>query len=344
MTSRYGRVLGCAALLLGASLAAWGQAPDATEIQFWKSAANIGTRSAYAAYLARYPLGVFAPLAGAALDKVGPGTALLAAPSPASAPGGSAAYRAKLTSYSGEPASDAFAFRIGDKFYGPGTIEVGRSGARKQILIPNGEWVALAAVGRTITYVNPVSMVSAAWGQFDGSRLRSLLVVDATSRKVVANPNRPLEWKSAEDCEGYAPDQGYWHHIDPGFPVRACMDMGSMPNFGLERLMPPGLWNAVLENLGRLAASTSNLFFDLNSVLYVTDNSGSYLSVFRLDCVGRRECGPGAPAPSASVVKARVDWAKAYFPLAARGFSRNLAADELSPSTQPRPHKLVLPD
>jgi len=66
-------------------------------------------------------------------------TALLTAPAHAQSP-------AALRHFSEAPVgTGAIGFNIGDRFVGPGALSFGRFGARRQIVLPEGEWVALAA-------------------------------------------------------------------------------------------------------------------------------------------------------------------------------------------------------
>jgi len=340
------RALACAALLAGVSLAAWGQAPDAVELEFWKSADRIGTEAAYSAYLARYPSGAFAPLAKAAIDRLKPAAApSIAAPAAAAAAaGGKAAPRATLSSYSGDVDTGAGGFQVGDRFYGPGTIDVGRVGSRKQILIPKGEWVGLAAVDRSVPHgTASVLMVSAALGQFDGKRLRSLLVIDTNSWSVRLSPQIVIEWGPAVQCERDT-HPAFWKSDGAGFPVRSCARVESPSSGAPENAMPQRLWSSLLENLTRLEADTKSLSFNVRSAVYVTDNLGAYLEVSRYDCVGPGACGTSASKPPESEVAARVAWAQAYLPLAVKGFRKKLDADELQPSVELKAFKIALPD
>ena len=346
MSSALGRVLACAALLAGVSLAAWGQAPDAVELEFWKSADRIGTEAAYSAYLQKYPSGAFAALAKAALDKLKPGAApSVAAPVAATAAGsGKAAPRATLSAYSADADTGAGGIQVGDRFYGPGTIQVGRVGSRKQIVIPNGEWVGLTAVDRSVPHGSAsVLMVSAALGQFDGKRLRSLLVFDTNSWSVRLAPQFVIEWERAVNCER-STHPAFWKSDGAGFPVRSCARVESPSPGAPENAVPDRLWSSLLANLSRLEADATSLSFNVRSVLYVTDNLGAYLEVTRFDCVGPGECGAATPKPPESAVAARVAWAQAYVPLAIKAFRNKLEADALEPSVPLKAYKIALPD
>ena len=348
MSTTLGRFLAGAVLLLGVSLAAWGQAPDAVELEFWKSADRIGTEASYSAYLQKYPSGAFAPLAKAAIEKLKPGaTPSIAAPAAAAAAavaGSKAAPRATLSTYTGDVDTGAGGFQVGDRFYGPGTIQVGRVGSRKQIVIPNGEWVGLAAVDRSVPHgAASVLMVSAALGQFEGKRLRSLFVFDTNSWSVRLSPQIVIEWPPAVQCERDT-HPAFWKSDGAGFPVRSCARVESLSTGAPENAMPQRLWRSLLENLSRLEADTTSLSFNVRSAVYVTDNLGAYLEVSRYDCVGPGGCGASAPKPPESAVAAQVAWTQAYLPLAVKGFRKKLDADELEPSVALKAYKIALPD
>jgi hypothetical protein len=59
--------------------------------------------------------------------------------------GCSAAASAQLRPFSEAPGdTGAIGFDIGDRFAGPGALSFGRLGARRQIVLPDGEWIVLA--------------------------------------------------------------------------------------------------------------------------------------------------------------------------------------------------------
>lgn len=187
-----------AALLLSALLGATASraqqpgatAPDPVEMAFWQSTERIGTADAYRAYLARYPKGTFAPLATAAMGKVDPATPHLAPATPSATPPSSAMV-GTLRPFSMVPEGGAVSFNLGDELVGPIALPVGALGARKQVALPKGPWVVLAANHRHVTHAHFLSTVGpvrvritdTAFGKFSGNRMTSLLVASFTDEK-----------------------------------------------------------------------------------------------------------------------------------------------------------------
>lgn len=179
-------------LALSAPLAqAADTAPDSVELLFWQSAERQGTPQAYRAYLGRYPSGFFAPLAVSALTK----PAAVPVPAPEA-----------LKMFLDEAPSGAVSFKLGEAFIGPRALTVGRLGARKQIALPDGRWIALAADEQTVSlasiYANfpPVPrqrITTAVFGKFVGTRLVSTISISFSSQKSPSTAN----WTSVEGCE-----------------------------------------------------------------------------------------------------------------------------------------------
>ena len=168
-------------------------APDAGEAMFWQSTEKIGTPAAYRAYLERYPNGFFAPLARAATSGGvnAPSSAAPAAADPRSPAGGA------LTPFNETTSSGSVTFAIGEAFEGPAAITVGWLGARKQLVLPRGHWMALAAndtMADAIYGLAPGGSVRVKWttvvfGRFEGPRLVALLRARFTAEK-----NKPITW------------------------------------------------------------------------------------------------------------------------------------------------------
>ena len=174
-------------------------------MEFWRSAERIGARDAYVAYIATYPNGVFVALARAAADRSAgspaSSTAKQTDESSESAVHHASSLQSTLTQYSAPADSGAVSFRVGDKFYGPGAITVGWFGAKKQLVLPNGEWAALAAVDHNSTHAASMQLTSIAFGQFDSAPMQSLSVAVFTRRPGAAGNT----WSDASVCESSAP-------------------------------------------------------------------------------------------------------------------------------------------
>ncbi|WP_395701801.1 hypothetical protein [Aquabacterium sp.] len=72
-----------------------------------------------------------------------------------------------------EPAdSGSIEIDLGSRYTGPGILTVGRLGTKKQVVLPAGDWVVLAAFDYRIS---DADMSALALGRFDGNQLRSVL-------------------------------------------------------------------------------------------------------------------------------------------------------------------------
>lgn len=168
--------------------------PSAAELEFWRSAERLGTPEAYRAYLAAFPEGFFAPLARAAIAPAAP---VRATPPP----GASAAAAGALPPAS--PAlkhftapverSGAVTFNLGDRFTGPGVLTIGWAGAKRQAVVPPGEWVVLAMADAKVdmtppAYRFPTRVVAdvgtLVLGRFSGTRLATAMVYHSSVRPI----------------------------------------------------------------------------------------------------------------------------------------------------------------
>jgi len=183
----------CAACVFSASAQS---STDTIEQTFWQSTERIGTPDAYRAYLGRYPSGLFAPLAEAALGKVKPADRGPA--DAASQPGRSqaTARRTTLNSFSEAPNSGAVTLQLGDEIVGPKAVTVGWLGARKQLIVPAGHWIALAAEDeKAYPTTAGVLITTVVFGRFEGGRLAAMTRYTFNA-KVVPNVN----WGRLEGC------------------------------------------------------------------------------------------------------------------------------------------------
>jgi hypothetical protein len=305
---------GLAALAFAA--AAFAQSPNEAELELWRAAARIDTPAAYQAYLAAHPNGTFAAMARAAIEKLAPA----AAAAPAAVPAGPS----RLGPLSGGVTSGATELAVGARLTGPGVITVGSVGAKRQLVIPAGEWVLLAAEDHRTRGSAQFSLASLAFGQFDGSTLRSLLVASFNRRAIpvpAGNPSTYLvqgmlpTWTVAEQCE----------RAGPGDALR---EVGGTPALRHCAAVRPGSdWRAALADtplaepveqaLKSLNAGTAP--FAWRSELHYTDQRYGWLGIVRHDVAA---VGPGA---------ARAEAWRRYRALATRGYTRDLEADDLAP-------------
>jgi len=179
--------------------------PDATESLFWQSTERVATTDAYRAYLSRYPSGFFAPLATAALNKGSGSTgSAVAAASPAPAQP-RAETASKLTPFFQTADSGAVMFNLGETSNGPIAHTVGWAGAKKQVVLPNGQWIALAAQDEPVEMpwattsmvgTSRVVLATVMFGRFVDGRLASLMQFRFSSHK---SPS--VAWSAVDNCD-----------------------------------------------------------------------------------------------------------------------------------------------
>jgi hypothetical protein len=331
------------------STAAQDTTPQQLEVDFWNSAQRVGTVESYKAYLDAFPVGFFSKLASAAIQQV---TAASPAPQPASSPAvASSAVRALsmsdrdlISRIAGPRANSAVTFHLGDVFFGPGPLTVGRFGSRKQIVIPTGYWVVLAGYDHMSTHSTPFPMASLAFGKFEGAAIQSILIVDFNSR---SGPTRST-WTEAVDCEKGTPSAPFsWS--TPATNLRQCVTSEAIPHPRPPQEWTGSLWSAVRTALERMEITIAQGPM-LRTDMFFTGDLGNYLKVSRFD--------HGAPLPTpeqggASAVssyepsrtlEARRRWAQAYVQQAALGYQKNLRVADLQPGGASSTRAIMLPE
>ncbi len=318
------------------------------EVDFWKSVERMDTADAYAAYLEAYPNGRFALLARIAMKKqaenvqpvaggapTAPLAALSAPPAPvvpmqALAPtsGG------KLNAWS-EPASGAITLDAGHRIRGPGVITVGRIGAKKQLSIPQGDWMVLAATDHSseaqprvanMSTTNRIArLTTLTLAQFDGTTARSLLV--ATFNRLPGdNPNHV--WRDAVQCEAGNPKYKF-HNKQGGFALKLCAYLHHDVQALVEPEFVPDHDRELQISLLRLGGKLGR--FNAEAVSILVDAQASYLRITKLDCLQSSTERPLCADASAQSgrLEDQVAWIKNYAPQAMVGFTRNLNLSEL---------------
>jgi hypothetical protein len=260
-------------------------APDATELLFWQSAERLATPAAYRAYLSRYPAGFFASLAFAAIAKATPAPDARANDATNSRASVTGESQSKLTQFSEEPDTGAVSFRLGEELVGPRALTVGSLGAKKQLVIPAGRWIVLAARDDA-TYMpssyatqgpTRVRLTTVAFGKFVGSRLASVLRFNFSSQKVAST----VSWSRVEGCES-----------DGEFKLRSYRPAASSYRsecralaFESKPLADESVATAeIRSSLSRLGATLDGAA--LVSSITFTEARRGYLGVVRLDWPG----------------------------------------------------------
>lgn len=317
------------------------QAPGEVELEMWRSAARLDTAAAYQAYLAAYPRGTFEPMARAALAKLqaaAPAAAGPASPAPAPEAAPAAPRRsATLAPFGRGVNSGAADLAESARLQGPGIVIVGRTGARRQVVLPQGEWVLLAAEDHRTGTTVQFSLTSLAFGRFDGARLVSLLVATSSTRPVTVGAGSPgtqaalgvlPRWVPAERCEVPTP-QDVTIDIGSDRWMRRCAALRRAGDWRaqLQADVPP-LAEALDEALKTAGAQVPG--FAYRSEWQLTDTRYAWLGIVRWDVDG-----PAAP---------RQAFLKAYTAAAAKGMLREWESEPLQPGVVRPDTQIQLPD
>lgn len=324
---------------------------ESTELVFWQSSERIGTADAYRAYLRAFPNGAFTPLARAALAKIEgtaaspaqPAAAAAAATAPAALLVAEPVPSPNLRHFSEPPPlTGSTPFNIGDRFVGPGPLTVGWIGAKKQVLLPPGEWVVLAGadfrsdqtqVSARVPGGAIAEMVHLVLGRFHADVLVSALLFTTNIR-----PATIPQWRDVAGCDA-DPAARLHHARAQPTPWRSeCMSQRAIAGV-LERNEPA--FSELRSSLARLGARGSGVA--LATLFTMADPRQGYLGVTRLDWLAprfgaeaddvtawRAESLGSAPARAAYARELR-SWIEDYRLAAAEGFRRALPAEDLAP-------------
>ncbi|NRF67110.1 hypothetical protein HLB44_08965 [Aquincola sp. S2] len=339
------RLLLISACLAACSWTARAQAP--AEVEFWRSAERLGSAEAYAAYLTAYPSGHYAALARLALGRLAPAAPAAAAPAPAApvhaapvhaAPAAVAATvppaaPRSLRHFAQAGESGAISHQLGDRFTGPGVLTVGWAGSKKQIVLPAGEWIALAAVDHRST--GGVELTTLMFGKFAGSELRSVLTATA-NRRATAN----TRWTDIETCAAQNDPAQLLHAATPGNAMRSeCVTLRAVGGFVLSGGVAGDQAGATVNSLGGSVPTGPAL----SATLFFAERRHGYLRVQRTDWLRPmlgRDAGSAAdwrPAALAAApvrsehTKAVSAWVQQYRAAAGAGFSRDVGGEDLQP-------------
>ncbi|HEY9064297.1 MAG TPA: hypothetical protein VIO33_04890 [Burkholderiaceae bacterium] len=240
---------------------------------------------------------------------------------------------AKLQYFSiSPPNSGAATFNIGDRFRGPGFVTVGWAGSKKQVILPAGEWVALAAVDYANSSAS-AKLTTFVFGKFTGDQLAASLSVTVNR---YATP--VTRWTDIEACATPDATQLYQDatamsalHVEC---ARVHGAAGGIPANG-------AVADEVRASLKRLGARASGPA--LITQLYYAEKPHGYMRIVRADWPGLVLAGaPGQAADwqpeSVATSDARkayvyqlVRWVQGYRPIANQGFHRVFDDEDLTP-------------
>lgn len=229
--------------------------------------------------------------------------------------------------------SSAVSLRIGDLLHGPGAVTVGHFGARKQLVLPAGDWVLLSAVDHQSKHKVPLALSTLVWGRFEGERLRNTLQATFVSRPgAVGN-----SWKEMSQCEAQRSEPRVrQQQRGQAGNVNHCLVVLTGRAYPLASVT--GAWVPVREHLQRLGAQRDEGRL-LRTDIVLQDNRGGFLWLIRLD-FGALEGPAGASVDR--LIEQRADWATAYIDLAAEGLGGHLAVEDLQPGRRDAKRQLRL--
>jgi len=263
----------------------------------------------------------------------------IAQPSGAQGPAPAAPMKAssKLSYFSeAPPNSGAATFNLGDRFSGPGAVTVGWLGSKKQVVLPPGEWVVLAAVDHASGGSRSVKLATFVFGKFSGEQLAASLTV--TVNRYASPVNR---WTDIEACAQPEADQLFHAATSMSAMQTECVRMRGV---GAALAGSGTLGDELRSSLKRLGAHAGGTA--IVTQMYVADKRDGYMRVARTDwpsiALGNTAVAdwkPDAVARSevrAAYVKELIRWVEAYRPLANQGFHRALAGEDLVPSGSAR--------
>ncbi len=309
--------------------------PGAAELEFWRSAERLGTPDGYKAYLAAFPDGFFAALARAALAQ---GTAARAS-TPAGA--GVQAPSPSLRHFTAPVTrSGAVTFNLGDRFTGPGVITVGWAGAKRQMVLPPGEWVVLAMADHKEDMTPPayrfptrvvVDIGTLVLGRFSGTRLAAAMIYQSSIRPVQVD-----DWTDIAGCQPGAVEALFHENTRPSGLRSACAAVKPVAAPLAAKTMAMEEARASLARLGAQVQGDA-----LATIVVVSETRRGYLAGTRLDwpgvALGTESDAATAWSRAASARDSRraatvaglIEWLGAYRKLVDDAYGFRINQDEL---------------
>jgi len=294
-------------------------AANSTEIEFWRSTDRMGTPEAYRAYLDAYPSGSFAALARLALSRVAPNAPAAAAAPAVPTPSSTAAGLRYFT----QPAdSGAVTLNIGDRHKGPTALTAGWLGARKQLVLPSGDWVVLSAADRKLALLSNVNatITTVTFGKFTGERLSTLLRFTFSSQVPSVSSWPDLAGCDRADAQLMHSARSQQGVRDECISLRATAQPMSVVFQGADEL------RASLDKLGAKVSGPA-----LTTTITMADKRHGYWGLSRYDWPGasmgadadkigewRRDM-LALPAAKAAYANGLLSWAERYRPHAVEG-------------------------
>lgn len=321
--------------------------PSTREIELWRAATRLDDAQGYQVYLAQFPNGAFAEMARLAIRK------LSAAGDKAPPPVAQRRFgdRERLTALKSRPMeTGALHAGPGTALVGPGVVTVGWFGAKKQLIVPRGEWIVLAAYDHRLTGFTTLQMTTIALGQFDGDQLAGLLVATSNTRSPPVTPGSagggaagPLAttipvWPAAQECEGLA-RTAFHHAFESSFRLQKCAAVREIESRDALSFAPD-LRERLELALVRLGVAMPP--FVVRSEVHVINDKRDYIGYVRLDPGART--GAPARAESQALLYGRKPWVDVLLSLAVKGHARGFDAPDLAPDEPQLPARIQIDD
>jgi hypothetical protein len=262
--------------------------------------------------------------------------------------------------------SDAIIFGLGDRFNGPGPVRVGWGKSNKQVPLPAGEWIALAAtdhderkvigmaptvsVGRSYAanalVPGSLRLTTVALGKFDGNQLSTLMLVMLNRTPLVTQMTSP----EAEACEN-GKDARLFEFKEGAFYRRTCglAMVVDNPLADTTRVGSADLLADVNASLARMGATAKGPA--IVTTLMFSGASDGWMRLQRIDFptvypeleatpVRQWEAAskstPNDRHPSALYLRQLRSWLDGYLTKAYSGWRRDLEESDLEPGTPAR--------
>ncbi|MEQ1804632.1 MAG: hypothetical protein ABL900_04570 [Burkholderiaceae bacterium] len=255
--------------------------------------------------------------------------------------------------YFSESASStgSIAFNLGDRFVGPGPLTVGTVGAKKQVILPAGEWVLIAAADSksnqapaivNIPLPNRVDLTTLVFARFSGERVQSMLRFTSNFR-----PATVPSWSDLDGCD--VADPPHLHHArtkptpfrDECLAIRGIADPMADASAAMDEAR---------RSLKRIGASASGAAI-ATILSYGEGKRYGYAGITRLDwpalalgddadaAQAWRPDSVAASAARGAYIKTLTAWAEAYRPHAREGYWQSFDAPELIAGATAAPAK-----
>jgi len=229
---------------------------------------------------------------------------------------------------------------IGDRHKGPTALTVGWLGARKQLVLPSGEWVTLSAADRKLALASNINatITTITFGKFTGDRLSTLLRFTFSSQVPSVSGWPDLAGCDRADAQLMHSARSQQGVRDECMSLRATAQPMSVVFQGADEL------RASLDKLGARVSGPA-----LTTTITMADKRHGYWGLTRCDWPGatmgaeadkigewRRDL-LALPAPKAAYANGLWTWAERYRPHAVEGhgndYSGPLATDTNAMST-----------